>query len=269
MPKKKVVFMLHTIQTFLKSDLQLNVTGFHVRHARSDNTPFLGFLLRRYLDPMYLKDKTCERFQRLKARIFRRHSLEYQRYLRLMECLGRKAIRGFADLSYGCRSHGLSKTALNNLLIKNLDRAPWFEKSFKVLNKPFNMAILNRNKELNFCLERWLNTCLALAGSPELLELSKLIGGDVGHDIIKSRENLIRSLKKAFQSTIEKSVSLSRINDISSCSTKSRKNLDKVRVIAPKNVILTMLKHKGVVGKNFPPIACTQLISQSEFDIIE
>jgi hypothetical protein len=273
MPKKKVVIMLRIMKIFLKSDLQLNVTSFYIRHACSDNTPFLGFFLRGYLDPTYSKNKTSEKFKRLKIRILRRHSLEYQRYLKLVECLGRKAILRSVGLLSRDRSHRLSKIALNKLLIKSLDKAPWFEKSFKVLNKSFNLAVFSRNKELNIRLEKWLNTCLALVGSPELLEFSKLVGGDVGNEIIKSRENLIRSLKKAFQPTLEKNSSVRQMNSFScyptSCSVKSSKNFDKIMIMAPKDVILTMLKDKGVISKNFSPIACSQLISQSELDIIE
>lgn len=274
MPKTKVLLILKILQTFLKSELQLNVTGLSIRHACSDNTPFLGFFLRRSSDPMFLKNNFLEKFRRLKARIFRRHFLEHQKYLKLIEHLGRKAIRGFA-LSSGNSLYKLNEVAFNNLFIENLERAPWFEKNFNLLNKSFSRAILNRNKELNFRLEKWLNTCHALAGSVELLEFSKLVGGDVGSEILKCRENLIRSLKKAFQSTLDKSLSLKRIDDASfyyqtSCSAKlGKKNIKKIAIMAPQSVILALLKYKGVVGKNYSPISCTQLISQSEFDIIE
>ena len=144
------------------------------------------------------------------------------------------------------------------------------------MNKPLNKVILNKNKELSFCLEKWLNTCFALAGSVELLEFSKLIGGEVGSDILNSRENLIRSLKKAFRPKLEKSFCLKRAKGVFPChqgfySKKfaKKKPLRRVKIIAPANVILVLLRHKGVVGTNFAPVSCAQLVSQSEFDIIE
>ena len=273
MSKTKMFLVLKMLQTFLKSDLQLNVTDLNMRHACSNHTPFLGFFLRCYSDPTFPKDKSFEAFRRLKARIYRRHFLEYQRYLTLMEHLSKKAIRGFALLTRDS-SHRSSKVGFNSLFIEGLEKATWFEKNFKLLNKPFNRVILNKNKEISFRLEKWLNTCLALAGSIELVEFSQLIGGGVGNDILKSRENLIHSLKKAFQPTLEKSFHLKCMTEVSPsdkefCSIKLGKNPKRVRLLAPKNVILTLLKHKGVVSKNFYPISCTQLISLSESDIIE
>lgn len=47
----------------------------------------------------------------------------------------------------------------------------------KLLTKSLKVAVLNRDKKLVFRLEKWLSTCLALAGSSELLEFSKLVGG--------------------------------------------------------------------------------------------
>ena len=274
MSKTKMFLVLKMLRIFLKSDLQLNVIDLGIRHACSDNTPFLGFFLRRDSDPMILKDNSFEKFRRLKARIYRRHLLEHQRYLTLIEHLSQRAICGFALLSKGSSIHRLSKVGLNNLFIESLKKAPWFEKKFKLINKPFTKVILNKNKELDLCLEKWLNTCLALAGSVELLEFSKLIGGDVGGDILNSRENLIRSLKKAFQPLPEKNFRLKRTTDASSrhqeCyPIKSSKNFKTVKIIAPINVILVLLKNRGVVSTNFSPVSCTQLISQSESDIIE
>lgn len=262
------------LQTFLKSDLQLNVMDSKIRHACSENTPFLGFFLRRYSDPMVLKNNSFEKFCRLKARIYRRHLLEHQRYLTLIEHLSQKAIREFALLSGDTSTYRLNKVGFNNLFIESLKKAPWFEKNFKLINKPLNKVLLNKNKELSFRLEKWLNSCLALAGSVELLEFSKLIGGDVGSDILNFRENLIRSLKKAFQPMLEKNFCSKRMKNASPrhqgfYSIKLGKNLTKVKIIAPTNVILVLLRHKGVVGTNFFPISCTQLISQSESDIIE
>ena len=273
MSKVKMFLVLKMLQTFLKSDLHLNVTDLSIRHACSENTPFLGFFLRCYSDSILLKDKFFEKFRRLKARIYRRHFLEHQRYLKLIEHLSRKAIRGFVLLSEDSLNRP-SKVRFNNLFIESLKKVPWFEKNFKLLNKPFNKVVLNKNKELSFRLEKWLNTCLALAGSVELLEFSKLIGGDVGSDILKFRENLIRSLKKAFQLMEEKNFSLKCIKDVSLRhpgfrSIRYGKNFKRVKIIAPKDVILALLRHKGVVGTTFSPVSCTQLISQSEFDIIE
>lgn len=275
MPKIKMFLLLKMIKTFLKSDLQLNVTDLNVRHARSDNTPFLGFFLKCCFDPILSKDNSFEKFRRLKARIYRRQFLEYQRYLKLMEHLSKKAIRGFALPSgVSSHSHKQSKVGFNNLFIESIEKAPWFENNFKLLNKPFNRVILNKNKESSFRLEKWLNTCLALAGSVELLEFSKLIGGSVGNDILKSRENLIRSLKKAFQPTLEKSFSLKCMKNASFrhkgfCPIKLGTTYKKVKIIAPTNVILVLLRYNGVVGKNFLPTSCTQLLSQSESDVIE
>lgn len=274
MPKAKMFLVLKMLQAFLKSDLQLNVIDLSIRHACSDNTPFLGFFLRRHSDFMVLKENSFEKFRRLKARIYRKHFLEHQRYLTLIEHLSKKAIRGFAFLSVDNSRHRLSKAGFNNLFIESLNKAPWFEKNFKLMNKPFNKVILNKNKELSFRLEKWLNTCRALAGSVELLELSKLIGGEVGSDILNFRENLIRSLKKAFRPMLDKSFCLKRVKGAPTCHQsfypiKFAKTLKKVKIIAPTSVILVLLRHKGVVGTNFSPVSCTQLISQSEFDIIE
>lgn len=263
------------LRSFLKSDLQLNVIDLNIRHACSENTPFLGFFLKRHSNSMVSKDNSFEKFRRLKARIYRRHFLEHQRYLTLIEQLSQKAICGFALFSGDNNIHRRpSKIGFNNLLLKSLKKVPWFEQNLKFLNKSFNKVILNKNKELNFRLEKWLSTCLALAGSVELLEFSKLIGGDVGSDILKFREDLIKSLKKAFQPMLDKSFSLTRRKDAfprrqGFCSSKFSKNFKKVVIIAPTKVILALLRHKGVVGINFSPISCTQLISQSEFDIME
>lgn len=96
----------------------------------------------------------------------------------------------------------------------------------------------------------------------------------VGNDILKFRENLIRSLKKAFQFTSEKSFNLQSGNNSFSRHSvnfliRPKKNLSKVVVFAPTNVILTLLQHRGVIGKSFSPISCSQLVFQSEPDIIE
>jgi hypothetical protein len=274
MPKIKMSLVLKMLQTFLKSDLQLNVIGLNIYHASSENTPFLGFFLRRSFDSIALKDNSFEKFRRLKARIYRKHFLEHQRYLTLIEHLSQKAIRRFVFLSGDMSTYKFNNAGLSSLFIESLKKAPWFEKNFKLINKPFNKVILNKNKELDFRLDKWLNTCLALAGSVELLEFSNLIGGKVGSDILNFRENLIRSLKKAFRPTLEKSFCINRRKDVFPCHQgfypiKLAKTLNRVKIIAPKNVILVLLRHKGVVGINFSPVSCTQLISYSEFDVIE
>jgi hypothetical protein len=274
MPRKQVIFILNEIQVFFKSNLQLNVKSFCISYARSEKTFFLGFFLRSCSGDVIFKDKGVERFQRLKARILRRHSLEYQRYLNLIEFLGKKAIRGFATLSLKEGQHRLSKFEIVNFLPQNLKKASWFEENFKFINKPFSLAISDRNKELNFRLEKWLNTCYALVDSPELLEFSKLVGEDVGNDILKSRANLIRSLKKAFQINRTNKIVFKRSRELFFSravfrSAKCNKSPDRVWMLAPKDVILTMLQNKGVLGQKFAPISCVSLISHSELNIIE
>lgn len=175
MAKNKALFIVKTLHSFLKSDLQLTIGGFYLR---SDNIPFLGFLFKRRSSFAFLKNKVFEKFRRLKVRILRKQSLEYRRYLKLIEDLGRKVIRDRAVLTSEGSLHELSKVVSNNFFFKNLERVPWFERNCKFLNKPLKNAVLNRDKELIFRLEKWLNSCLALANSSELLEFSKLVGGD-------------------------------------------------------------------------------------------
>ena len=123
MSKIKMFLILKMLQTFLKSDLQLNVIDLSTRYAWSDNTPFLGFFLRRYSDLMVLKNNSLEKFRRLKTRIYRRHFLEHQRYLKLIGHLSQKAIYGFALLSEGSITYRLSKVGFNNLFIESLKKA--------------------------------------------------------------------------------------------------------------------------------------------------
>lgn len=124
MPKNKALSIVKTLHIFIKSDLQLTVGGFYIRHACSDNTPFLGFFFRRSSDLVSVKNRTIEKFQRIKARILRRQALEYQKYLKLVEDLGRKAIRDCAVLSLKSSLHRPSKIVSNYLFFKNLERAP-------------------------------------------------------------------------------------------------------------------------------------------------
>lgn len=272
--KKEVVLVLNSIRIFLSSNLQLNVTDSYVFHAFSENTFFIGFFLKRCSKIIVSKNKKIEKFQSLRAQILRKHSLEYQKYLKLIESLSQKAIRGFANLSLKKSQHRLSKSEIINFLPIYLKKVLWFQENFKLLNKPFSGALFNKTKKLNFRLEKWLNTCYALVDSPELLEFSKLFGHDVSYQILKSRENLIRILRKAFQINVKKNSAQKLsgrfyFSNITDCSIKSSKNLSKVQVNAPKSVILTILKNKGVVSNNFFPAPCVRLVAQSELSVID
>jgi hypothetical protein len=92
--KTQTELITKNVIKFILNNLKLKVTQRVLKHTFCDKTFFLGFNIR-MISPskfMYSKKKKLEAYKRHKNRVLRRGTQEHEKFLKMIEWLGRKTI---------------------------------------------------------------------------------------------------------------------------------------------------------------------------------
>lgn len=96
--KSDVKESLKRIETFIKSNLQLNCTRFKLINARSSYVDYLGFRLKCLKkEKASSQNRLTRAFDKLKNRLLTRKLIENSRYLKILEWAGFKFYRKIVE----------------------------------------------------------------------------------------------------------------------------------------------------------------------------
>lgn len=293
--KSDVKESLKRIETFIKSNLQLNCTRFKLINARSSYVDYLGFRLKCLKkEKASSQNRLTRAFDKLKNRLLTRKLIENSRYLKILEWAGFKFYRKIVEqvirdpqqifvkqgveftnmLAQWGERDGLIylisalKQSLPSLdlAIENLDSS--------IKESSYKMAEHSREIQFNKFLQRWSESAKILAQTDIINEVKEYLPLQVVRTFDMARNNFLRQINKLHETKINliqvKNVSLihSRFVPFSQKKINLKMGHHSIKMYMNVKTIMEKFKDQGIVNTKYRPICINKICSLEDYQII-
>lgn len=272
MSKINMKIIIKNIITFIINDLKLEVIKTTLKCSTSNKVPFLGFEIRAVLPEKfnYYRKKEFEAYRRHKNNVLRKGVQEYEKFLKMVEWLGRRAIANAVNKKIVQKKNLVKKKELKKMIPEITRQKNWFYKKHKH-NKKVELAYKNRYDKQQHIFGRWIKASQRFINSEEISELAKMIGKNKTNKLLVIRKNML-SLSKELIGTKIKKVYLLKQQLVKKDLIKIirvTKLIPKLEIFFPKKQIIQKFITKGILNSKGMPKAVMQKTTLPDYKIID
>lgn len=271
MSKTQIKVIMEDISMFIANNLKLKITQTVLKPVICDKISFLGFDIRMRLvrNSKRSKAKKLEAYKRHKSMVIRRGTQEHEKFLKMVEWLGRKAIANLVNENSAPEKPIEKRIKLEKKFPLLIQQENWFYNKHK-FNKKIELALKNRSDNQQYRFKRWIKANQDLINSIEIMELAKIMGKEHTDRLNSIRKDTSKLIEEMIGAKAEKAYvlelrslkqNLIKIGD-------DRKLVSKFEILFPKKKILEELKKKYIINSKGMPSAVMSKTILLDFEII-
>lgn len=272
MPRNQIKSIIESIVAFSTNNLKLKIFQKNLKHAFCDKVSFAGFNIQimSAKDSKHLTKNPLEAYQKHKNMVIRRGIQEHEKFLKMVEWLGRKAISNIVSRDRASRKCIEKKVELKQRIPLLMQQDNWFYNKHKS-NKKMELAFKSRMDNQQYRFKKWIKANQDLINSREILELAKITGKEHAEKLKSIRENMSKLIEKMVGAKAETAYVL-ELKPLKQSSIKIN-SASKLRlefeILFPKKKFLEELKHKNIINSRGMPSAVMSKTILLDSEIID